>query len=347
MKKFKGFLLAFLLVLSLSSCRISFNYNNSSNESIASANYSETTDSDFVLPESDNPDGYVVTFDCNNGDILTTTSNSKNTVSNPGTPTKVAATFLGWYSDEDCTKEYNFSKIITSDITIYAGWEQDYKELTNYIYQNTIKANVKIMSVNYKSSFGKKTYASSYSLGSGVIFYETSTCYYVLTNNHVCAVSSGYTGSEYTIYDAYSNEYSATLIGMSADYDLAILRFNIGDESLTSLNLIDHNAKEGTQVIAMGNPLGLNNTINFGELTEYRTYTPNSDTLDLNNVTFSVSCSTAEIDSGSSGGALLDDNLNLIGINFGSATSSVTGEFVRSYAIPVLKIREFINLYLS
>ena len=94
----------------------------------------------------------------------------------------------------------------------------------------------------------------------------------------------------------------------------------------------------------MGNPLGLNNTVSYGEITEYKAYSPSAETTNLNNISFSVIRATTFIDSGSSGGALLDDNLNLVGINFGSANSVSTGEFVRSYAIPALKVREFINL---
>lgn len=38
-------------------------------------------------------------------------------------PTKTGYAFLGWYADEGCTKEFDFDKAITSDLTVYAKWE--------------------------------------------------------------------------------------------------------------------------------------------------------------------------------------------------------------------------------
>ena len=52
------------------------------------------------------------------------------TVVKPTDPTKDNCTFGGWYSDEDCTKEFDFSTPITSDMKIYAKWIPQYHDVT-------------------------------------------------------------------------------------------------------------------------------------------------------------------------------------------------------------------------
>lgn len=47
---------------------------------------------------------------------------SGSTVAKPADPTRDGYTFAGWYTDEACTKAYDFSAAVTADMTLYAKW---------------------------------------------------------------------------------------------------------------------------------------------------------------------------------------------------------------------------------
>ena len=68
---------------------------------------------------------YKLTFDSNGGSAVTSvTVNYNSTVTLPDSPTKAGHIFLGWYTDKDCTVQYNNGKI-TADTTLYAKWETE------------------------------------------------------------------------------------------------------------------------------------------------------------------------------------------------------------------------------
>ena len=85
----------------------------------------------------------------------------------------------------------------------------------------------------------------------------------------------------------------------------------------------------------------------FYEKTGYKKFEPKAETIEKSNVTFDVIKHTAFINNGSSGGGLLNYNQELIGINFASSVNSTTEEFVTGYAIPIEKVREFLDIYLT
>uniref|UniRef100_UPI00259ADE36 InlB B-repeat-containing protein n=1 Tax=uncultured Treponema sp. TaxID=162155 RepID=UPI00259ADE36 len=67
---------------------------------------------------------YTVTFNLNYAGSINTTQSvtSGNAVSEPEVPTREGYTFAGWYIDADCSTEYNFSGVVTENITLYAKW---------------------------------------------------------------------------------------------------------------------------------------------------------------------------------------------------------------------------------
>ena len=69
-------------------------------------------------------ENFTVTFDLNyDGSKITTQSVTDGaTVKEPDTPTREGYTFAGWYTDTECTVEYNFSEVVTENITLYAKW---------------------------------------------------------------------------------------------------------------------------------------------------------------------------------------------------------------------------------
>lgn len=67
--------------------------------------------------------GMKVSFNTGEGskvDFQTTAANGS--VTKPADPTREGYTFGGWYTDEACTKAYDFATAVTSDLTLYAKW---------------------------------------------------------------------------------------------------------------------------------------------------------------------------------------------------------------------------------
>ncbi len=68
---------------------------------------------------------YTVFFETNGGnDIQSITVSGKAEVPQPEDPIKEGFDFVGWYADEDLTEEFSFNSPISSDLTIYAKWEE-------------------------------------------------------------------------------------------------------------------------------------------------------------------------------------------------------------------------------
>ena len=65
----------------------------------------------------------TVTFNSNGGSsVAAQTVDNGGKATKPSDPTKSGYTFDGWYTDSACTKAYDFSSAVTSDITLYAKW---------------------------------------------------------------------------------------------------------------------------------------------------------------------------------------------------------------------------------
>lgn len=288
---------------------------------------------------------YTVTFVNNNGTQNDSIQVKRgNTVSKPTNPKKTNYMFDNWYTDINLTNEYDFSKSVKSDITLYAGYTVDYASLTNLITTTKMKCNVTVYRKNYNTFLGVTTSSSS-GQGSGIIFYESSNYYYVLTNNHVTVKESGYDKVSYTVEDYSGNSYEATLKYEDASYDLAVVYFKKRTTKLNVIDLAKGNPNTGDEIVAIGQPEGQNNAITYGKILSYVDGPKLSCEDYESNVTFKVICHNAETNHGSSGGALLNVNLELIGLVYAGRTNS-SGEFVKGYAIPIEKIHEFLNKYI-
>jgi serine protease Do len=260
----------------------------------------------------------------------------------PTPEVKEHMTFQGWFSSSNI--EYTRNSIIRGDISLYAKYTADYAAITNEVSTNIIRSMVKINVLSYDTGlFGIKTRTQS-SSGSGVIFHEQNDNYYVLTNNHV-AIDDSFEKHEYEIVDYLGNTYKARLHSNSnkSEYDLAVLYFEKDDSELRVIDFSRSNPNKNTEIIAIGEPNGQSNTITFGSVSGYRKINF-SEPIPESQVTFNVLSHSAPTSNGSSGGALIDFNFRLVGINF--AVSSTTDDFSsRSYAIPIEKIREYLDLY--
>ncbi len=160
-------------------------------------------------------------------------------------------------------------------------------------------------------------------LGSGVIISPDG---YILTNNHVV---EGADEIEVTLTD--SRRARARVIGTDPDTDLAILKIEL--DKLPVIVLGNSDALDvGDQVLAIGNPFGVGQTVTSGIVSALgRTQ------LGIN--TFENFIQTdAAINPGNSGGALVDVNGNLMGINTAIYSRS-GGSMGIGFAIPVSTAR--------
>ena len=156
-------------------------------------------------------------------------------------------------------------------------------------------------------------------LGSGVV---VSSDGYVLTNYHVVEAAD-----EIEVALAGGKRYPAKVVGTDPDTDVAVLR--IGATQLPTISFGDDaSLRLGDVVLAIGNPLGVGQTVTMGIVSGLR-----RSGLGIN--TFESFIQTdAAINQGNSGGALIDTAGNLVGIN--SAILSQTGGSIGiGFAIPV------------
>lgn len=167
--------------------------------------------------------------------------------------------------------------------------------------------------------------------GSGVIISKDG---YILTNNHV--VSSSDSSYYYEVSEAtsitvsvYGNdeEYEATIIGTDEQTDLAIIKINA--DNLTPAVLGDSSSvKVGEFVLAVGNPLGLGTSVTSGIISAL-----DRDVTSEDGTTYYVMQTDCAINSGNSGGALVNSNGHVIGIN--TLKLSGTGIEGVGFSIPI------------
>ena len=339
-----------ILLFTISSCS-SRNSSKQINDNPSSKYIKYDTD-DYSVPDPINHSDIEVTFDCNNGfKYLSHLSSDKKVLKPSKEPTKVASTFEGWYSDEALTKKFNFTSTYSQAVTVYAKYETNFEELSNLLYEQTILSNIKVVSTfSNDMSYSSKTEV----IGSGVIISASQTGYYALTNYHVICNDKHTTFEKYEIYDCYNNKYIVSDpkndIYSDINYDLAIIKFNRIDaygetvkELLNDISFSNFMPKENDTVIAIGNPHKIMNSISYGKYLGNIKYTTTDDLKDKSNINFNVMTHSAKIETGSSGGMVVDSNLRLVGINFACKLSN--DKFEYSLSIPLEKVIEFILDY--
>ena len=163
--------------------------------------------------------------------------------------------------------------------------------------------------------------------GSGVII---SADGYIVTNNHVVDGADELTVS----LNEGSKEYSARVIGADKTTDLALIK--IDGKNLPAIQIANSDdVKVGEWVLAVGNPLGLNNTVTAGIISA------KARTLGANGVESFIQTDAA-INQGNSGGALVNTRGELVGIN--AMLASPTGSNIGyGFAIPTAIMNKVVD----
>lgn len=194
--------------------------------------------------------------------------------------------------------------VIASVISVHAQSDLNAEQ----IYEKVEQAVVTI----YTSDFSGKLLSQ----GSGVVLNDKG---WVVTNYHVFSGGESMALKHKDKIVKYSS-----IIGLDADKDILILK--VDDNTFPSVNIGDSDElKIGQKVYAIGSPMGYENTISEGIISGLRGYEEGTEEL------IQI---TAPISPGSSGGAVLDVQGNLIGIS----TKTLKGSQNLNFAIPINEI---------
>ena len=204
-------------------------------------------------------------------------------------------------------------------------------DITN-VSEFTASASKSRPAVVHIKSSGSGNYNELFDLGgsssgSGVIITEDG---YILTNNHVV---EGAKEVKVTLNDRRT--FNAKVIGTDPSTDLAVIRIKEKDLKGRKLPTLDYGNSDlvevGQWVLAVGNPFNLTSTVTAGIVSA------KGRNIDILEGTYSVESfiqTDAAVNPGNSGGALIDTEGNLVGINTAIITRSGRYEGY-SFAVPV------------
>ena len=216
--------------------------------------------------------------------------------------------------------------------------DQNQKSPLTILFKNVENSVVQITSKVSKTNNniiinGSPLESESSRLGSGFV-YDTSGR--IITNNHVV---DGSDNVDVRFIDG--NIYTAKVVGTDKFNDIAVLQItdDIKDETLVPLPLANSDDLEvGQQIVAIGNPFGLSDTMTTGIISQVGRLLPNRD------AGFSISGviqTDTAINPGNSGGPMLNLSGQVIGIN--TAIQSTTGEFSGiGFAVPSNTIKRVV-----
>lgn len=176
--------------------------------------------------------------------------------------------------------------------------------------------------------------------GSGIIISEDG---YIITNNHVVSTESSAssfyeisnaTGLKVKLYND-DTEYDAKIIGTDPYTDIAVIKIDATGLTPAVLGNSDE-LKVGETVYALGNPMGMDFTVTHGIVSAVNREVKTSD-----GTTYVAIQTDTPINSGNSGGALVNSRGEVIGIN----TLKISGNGVEglSFAIPISPSKDIID----
>lgn len=226
------------------------------------------------------------------------------------------------------------SSVVTSDVS----------DVVDKVMPSIV--SITSMSVEQVQSFFGGTYQQeSTGAGTGIIISETDSELLIVTNNHVVEGSDTLT---VTFTDESSVE--AAIKGTDATYDVAVIAVQLSDvpaetrDAIAVATLGDSTTlKVGEPAIAIGNALGYGQSVTTGVISALNrsVTTTDSQTGETQENGAKLIQTDAAINEGNSGGALVNVNGEVIGIN----SAKLIGESVEGigYAIPISDVSDLIQ----
>lgn len=254
------------------------------------------------------------------------------------------------------TKNYTISTVtsnidkVTSD-DINANGDTNLSQYSSMNVESVAQAALPAMvalngttTVSSSSSmygWGQQQYEASTS-GTGIIVGKNDTELLIVTNAHVV---DNVSNLKCVFVDDQS--VSATVKGSKSDQDIAVVAVSLSyipSDTISKIAIAELADSDtiavGQQVVAIGNALGEGQSVTNGIISAL------DRSITVNNVTFSgLIMTNAAINSGNSGGALLNASGKVIAINF--AKTSSDGVEGMAYSIPVSNVKELISSLMS
>lgn len=244
----------------------------------------------------------------------------------------------GLYASRDAIKNYIVKDINVAreelspaiDIPGASTAKSDGTELTNQEIAAAVSPSIVGIS---NMSYSKNSYLNIntvQSTGSGIIL---STDGYIVTNNHVVS-----NANKLKVTLTSGDEVDAELIGTDSTTDIAIIKIKPSGLDLKAATLgYSSSLQVGDSVLAIGNPLGLTlaGSVTHGIVSAL------NRSLTVDGTTYNLIQTDAAINSGNSGGALVNTKGEVIGIN--SVKISSDGVEGLGFAIPIDDVKDVIE----
>ena len=176
---------------------------------------------------------FEVSFESNGGSsVASQTITKSNALRYPTIPTREGYAFTGWYEDPSLTTLYDFSKKVTEDITLYAGWASMAASYYRRSYINALKYNSSSQAYSTSQLYTSSQYTYLYFTA-----FNTETVSFHYKNSDA---SSSYYRVYYAIFDAtagsslssgstYSTSYSSTSFTLTAGHAYYIRLYKYSD----------------------------------------------------------------------------------------------------------------------
>jgi S1-C subfamily serine protease len=219
-----------------------------------------------------------------------------------------------------------------------ASFQTGRRESINEIYRTTapgvvhIETTLRVPQQNdtfFGNPFGSTTQTER-ALGSGFVLDRAGD---IVTNYHVVRSAT-------SIQVSFSNNerYRARLVGNDPSTDIAVLKVTVPSSALKALPLGDSDAvRVGDQVIAIGNPFGLDRSVTAGIVSAVQRRIESPNNLSIAHVIQT----DASLNHGNSGGPLLDAQGEVIGVNAQIETGGVSqGNVGIGFAIPINTVKD-------
>jgi len=185
-----------------------------------------------------------------------------------------------------------------------------------------------------KGNEGEEREFKSNGLGSGVIVRRAGDTYYILTNSHVAGQAD-----EIKVVLNDESEYTATLVGKDPRRDLALVKFT-SRENIPVADLGDSDQLfVGDWVLAVGSPFGFVSSVTAGIVSAKGRSGP------ANNISEFIQTDAA-INRGNSGGALVNIDGEVVGINTWIAAPS-GGNVGLGFSIPINEAKKAIDDFIQ
>lgn len=247
------------------------------------------------------------------------------------------------------------TKVSNVKVNVSGQSEKAYSSIKNAVVTviNLKKESSNSSNSLYGSIFGESSSSSSssskletYAEGSGVIYKKSGNAAYVVTNNHVISGSNAV-----EIIMSNGKKVSAKVVGKDSVTDLAVLKINSSVVTTVASFGNSNNIKVGETALAIGSPLGSDyaTSLTQGIISAKKRTVSTTNESGQETGEATVIQTDAAINSGNSGGPLINLAGQVIGINSMKLSSSSSGTSVEGmgFAIPSNEVVTIINQLIS